>query len=242
MQKTKIEWVKNPDGTQGYSWNPIKGICPVGCWYCYGKGYYERFWHLHGYPVNFYENEIEQVYKLKKPSGIFLCSIFEIFHDITKTDFKDSGEQYTSWRDCIFDTIEDNPQHRFYVLTKFPQNIDRPMPDNVWLGVSITGNSKDDFMRASYFGFLPRKAKIQFISYEPLLEMPSYNIPHVDWIIIGKLTGYDHKYDPKREWIEKIISSEEAKSTPIFLKDNLKEIWGEPLIQEMPKTTQEKAI
>jgi len=36
MNKTKIEWVKNPDGTQGYTWNPITG-CLNGCSYCYAR-------------------------------------------------------------------------------------------------------------------------------------------------------------------------------------------------------------
>ena len=222
MQKTKIEWTD-------YVWNPIKGICPVRCKlpdgriYCYGRKIYKRFKRP---PKLSWDGRIP-ILSNKKPSRIFVCSTIEIFHPQIPKE----------WRDTIFTIIEAdyNKKHTFQILTKFPHLVDRPMPDNVWLGVSITGNSNDDFMRASYFGFLPRKAKIQFISYEPLLEMPSYNIPHVDWIIIGKLTRHGHKYDPKREWIEKIISSEEAKSKPIFLKDNLKEIWGEPLIQEMPK-------
>ena len=36
MGKTKIEWVKNPDGKQGYSWNPITG-CLNNCEYCYAR-------------------------------------------------------------------------------------------------------------------------------------------------------------------------------------------------------------
>jgi len=36
LQHTKIEWVKNPDGTQGYTWNPITG-CLNGCPYCYAR-------------------------------------------------------------------------------------------------------------------------------------------------------------------------------------------------------------
>ncbi len=36
MNRTKIEWVKNPDGTQGYTWNPITG-CLNGCEYCYAR-------------------------------------------------------------------------------------------------------------------------------------------------------------------------------------------------------------
>ena len=36
MQKTKIEWVKSPNGKQGYTWNPITG-CLNGCPYCYAR-------------------------------------------------------------------------------------------------------------------------------------------------------------------------------------------------------------
>ena len=36
MNRTKIEWVKNPDGSQGYTWNPITG-CLNGCEYCYAR-------------------------------------------------------------------------------------------------------------------------------------------------------------------------------------------------------------
>lgn len=32
MNKTKIEWVKNPDGTQGYTWNPTEKVQVI--WMC----------------------------------------------------------------------------------------------------------------------------------------------------------------------------------------------------------------
>jgi len=42
MPKTKIEWVQNPDGSQGYTWNPItgclnhvNGLCKGGGFPCY---------------------------------------------------------------------------------------------------------------------------------------------------------------------------------------------------------------
>lgn len=232
MQKTAIEWVRNPDGTQGSSWNPIKGLCPVGCWYCYGARYYERFWHLHGSPVKFYENEIDQIYQLKKPSGIFVCSIFELFHPITK---EHKANPHQTWRDAIFNQIQCHPQHRFYILTKFPQNIDREMPDNVWLGVTATDNKSLCDNATAIRGI---RAKVKFLSFEPMLgEIHTWeNIPtSFDWIILGRLTGYGKKYDPPTLEIGHALWSFKRWGVPFFMKDNLRSIWGSDLIQEFPE-------
>jgi protein gp37 len=36
---TKIEWVRNPDGTPGETWNPVVGCSKVsaGCQHCYAE-------------------------------------------------------------------------------------------------------------------------------------------------------------------------------------------------------------
>ena len=241
MQKTKIEWVKNPDGTQGFTSNPIKGYCPVKCRlpdgtiYCYGKACYDRFYWMqeeigeHGY---FAEWEIESIKKRKKPAGIFICSTYEIFHPDTNRQIEDES---VSVRDKIFETIEACPQHRFYILTKMPGNIDRPMPDNVYLGCSITG--KEDQWGKGFDFFLRAEAKKKFISFEPLLAPIEIlgELVCFDWIIVGRLTGYGKKHDPKLEWIKEIIWACDDYAIKVFLKDNLREIWGEPLIQEMPE-------
>lgn len=138
-------------------------------------------------------------------------------------------------RNRIFETIESCPHHRFYILTKFPENIDRPMPHNVWLGITITG--RDDLWRINYLG--KAKAKLKFISFEPLLDFALnrfYRFNWFDWVIVGRLTGYGRKYDPKKFWLRSIFyECKDFKGIPIFLKDNLKGIWGESLIQEMPE-------
>ncbi len=87
----------------------------------------------------------------KKPSKIFLCSTHELFGDWIPKD----------WRDEIFETIEACPQHIFQILTKMPENIDRPMPDNVWLGVSVTNRNDVTAKIPLLFG---ADAKIHFIS------------------------------------------------------------------------------
>ncbi len=222
MNKSKIEWTD-------YTWNPIKGLCPFNCRtpdgkeYCYGKRIYERF------KLNPKERfsllECAKPLHLKKPSKIFVCSTFELFHPVIND----------RQRELIFRVIRKCPQHTFQILTKFPQNIDREMPDNVWLGVSVTGNG--DIDRLVYLSGI--SAKVKFISYEPLLKDPlplGWNIPkYINWVIMGRLTGRGNKYNPKKEWIEKILEDTTINRIPLFLKNNLKSIWGNNLIQEFPE-------
>lgn len=239
MQRTRIEWVKNSDGTQGYSWNPIKGLCPVDCKlpdgksYCYARRMYQRFgWdskveldgELFGSCQDAFApniNVYEKLGRIKSGSKIFICSTFELFHPSV----------FKKWRDAIFQAIKEHSQHTFQILTKFPQNIDREMPENVWLGVSITKN--EDVWRRNRL--VTTGAKVKFISFEPLLERLAFALyPEIDWVIIGKLTGHGDKYNPKQGWVREIVKNAYLYDIPIFLKNNLKSIWGDNLIQEMP--------
>lgn len=215
--KTSIGWTD-------MTCNPIKGKCKLGCWYCYYSG--ER-----GIAKRFKLDDkvslsLQAFDKLPKaPKKVFLCSTHEIFGEWIPKE----------WRDEIFWEIENNfPQHTFQVLTKLPQNIDRAMPNNVWLGVSITGN--DDQLKKG-FDLFNSEAKIRFISFEPLLQPIKIldELWNFDWIIIGALTGHGKKYQPEKEWIQEIVLECRDYNIPVFLKDNLREIWGEPLIQEFPE-------
>jgi len=167
------------------------------------------------------EHELEQPMARKKPTKIFVCSTFELFY-----------HRHGFYRDPIFKTIEACPQHTFQILTKMPENIYRPMPENVWLGVSVT-NHNDVFSR--YEGLLAAKARVKFISFEPLLECTWYLPTRIDWAIIGKLSGYGKKYDPSKALLKRMVREFKFSKVPVFLKNNLKDIWGENLIQEWPK-------
>ena len=234
MQPTRIEWVRNPDGSQGYNWNPVKGVCPMDCKtsdgksYCYARKIYKRFKWPEELQFSRHMLYWQTPAILKKSSGIFLCSTIELFHErIPK-----------SWRDEIFRRINLFPQHRFYILTKLPQNIDRPMPPNVWLGITLEGPQNILLkMHHFYRNLNMTPMVINFISFEPLLREIQF-IPIVDWVIVGRLTGHGHKYDPKKEWIEHMIKQAQAMRTPIFLKNNLIPILSEQFVkanQEMPK-------
>lgn len=232
MQRTKIEWTD-------YVWNPIKGLCPVGCWYCYARRMYKRFkWNPR---VRYELDDLKILNDLKGKEGskIFVCSTFELFHPITNTLlFPLTEGSDMTYRDMVFSIIKDHPQHTFQILTKLPQNIDREMPNNVWLGVSIEkGNDNEAWKRIYYLKEIGSKTK--FVSIEPMLGMLNtpiiLNMVDFDWFIFGRLTGYGNKYNPDKRWIEPAVNYFKGYKKPIFLKDNLTEIWGESLIQEFPE-------
>lgn len=199
-----------------YVWNPIKGLCPVGCWYCYARRMYQRF---KKNPIISCDLIGDRPELYSEPSRVFVCSTFELFHPVAD-----------QWRDDIFAHIIGS-QHTFIILTKMPERIDRPMPDNVWLGVSITGEKETHDCDV---GLYKAQAKIKFVSFEPLLA-PAYLPKKINWAIIGRLTGHGHKYDPSLALLEIITHTYQCREIPIFLKNNLKDIWRRPLIQEFPQ-------
>jgi len=58
----------------------------------------------------------------------------------------------------------------------------------------------------------------------------------IEWVIVGADTSNrKNKIIPRREWIENIVSTCRDYNVPVFLKDNLRDIWGAGLIQEYPE-------
>jgi protein gp37 len=172
----------------------------------------------------------------KKPSRIFVCSTMEIFHPQVPSE----------WRDRIFGimTAPHNKKHTFIVLTKRPERIDRPMPDNVWLGVSVTGKGEDDD-RIRGLCLDDHPARVKFVSFEPLLgdvAVKAWNafsdyLDVLSWVIVGRLTGHGHRSDPTQANIKRIYQECRNVGIPVFLKDNLRGLWKGPFVQELPMET-----
>ncbi len=215
MNKTKIEWCD-------YTINPVKGLCPVGCSYCYARAMYKRFhWDTDITP------DIYAFEKLpKKPSRIFVGSTIDLFHSKTK-EF-----MYNILMEC-----RDNPQHTFIFLTKCPENLREfsPFPDNCWVGCSAT--SPEMFHKAVH-GLTWIEASKKFISFEPLLEPLGIDsellsgLLHVaaDWVIIGQQTPVRKSTMPSIEWIKEIVEAADNAETPVFLKYNLYNLFELPNI------------
>jgi protein gp37 len=230
MQHTNICWCLNPDGTPGYSWNPVFG-CRHGCPYCYGQRIANRFY-KGDFSPRFHPERVAQPYRLRKPSMIFLGSMTDMFGAFVEQ----------MWWDKILRVISDNPQHIFATLTKDPARIRscldiNNLPQNLWLGTTVESGQED--WRIEWVSY-PRKPRsgLRFISFEPLHGRFSsrHDLEGIDWVIIGQETGNRKgKIPAKEEWIMELVSVATDYGIPVWMKDNLVPlIPKDELLREMP--------
>ncbi len=234
MNRTKIEWCKNPDGTQGYTWNPITG-CLLRCEYCWAwklaNGRCRKAC-LTGHTM--FETEGERLTKEcldpfyprlhrdrlyhpwnGKPRGIFTVSMGDLF-----------GAP-DAWIENIIDLARKHESNRYYFLTKQPQNLAKwsPFPDNCWVGVSATNGQQ----AGDAVGYLLNiKARLKYISFEPLLErieISDQGLSAIDWVIIGAQTK--PTVQPDIGWVREIVEAADRADIPVFLKDSLKPLFAE---------------
>ncbi len=232
MQRTKIEWVRNQDGTQGYTVNPVKGYCPVACSYCYARAMYDRFkWDK---TIRFDIGPLTKAMFKRKPQRIFVGSTIELFGEWVPDD----------WLETIMKVVRMLSQHTFIFLTKRPENLAKwEWPDNAWVGVTAT-------QQKPYNEALKHlenvQASIKFVSFEPLLG-PVENIDYavLDWLIVGTVTGQHRSsmnypsLNETHRWAKQIIVEADSHNIPVFLKDNLK--WPE-VRREFPKEGSDDSI
>lgn len=222
--------VKTSIGWTDMTLNPIKGLCQGGCWYCYYSG-------KRGIARRFKQDpelrlDLSALDRLPKaPKKVFLCS----------TNDYCGGWVSDGWREAIREETQKYPQHIFQVLTKQYYNLPKysPYPQNWWIGTTAT-----DFKQWQKAAdcLTQIQARVKFISFEPLLEdIGSHIYPErlsyvgINWVIIGRLTGYGHKYDPKIEYVEEIVRACDKAGVPVFLKNNLANVvpfFKEPFKQE----------
>lgn len=196
---SKIEWTD-------FVSNPIKGQCRNNCFYCYAERTRKRF--RQPKEISWHPQELFQVEQRKKPTTIFIGSMYDIFGYWVP-------QNYICW---ILDTAKNCKQHEFIFLTKNPTRLhDFTFPENTWIGITddcdITKESP-----IPLFAKWKTQAR-KFISFEPLLGPLRHQIPaDVGQIIIGAMTG-DGELKPEKRWIEQIINASAGRK--IFIKDNL---------------------
>ena len=257
MNKSKIEWCD-------FTWNPVTG-CRHGCPYCYAAKQARRFsgdvrlnkssdqlkrdengLYILDKP---FKNQVGKVipdpvgfepimhkYRLpmpaqkKKPAKIFVVSMGDLFGSWIPD----------SWIEEVFRACDAAPWHTYMFLTKNPRRYVELAEkgilrtgDNFWYGSTAT-TPETEF-------FWDEKLNT-FVSIEPIhapfpdVIRPDNGLQKVKWVIIGAETGNQkEKVVPEKSWIRDIVKACWVAKIPVFLKDNLKEVWGEDLIKEWPK-------
>jgi protein gp37 len=248
---TKIEWVINSDGSRGETINPLGWGCygvgtkdaPQPCSYCYAariaKTKRRKCPLCQAFIPHLHPEAMEKIYRWKKPRRIFIQSMGDLFHPAISNKII---------RDIIRKIHWDNHRkgdegHTYFFLTKNPQRyLEFDFPDNCWLGSTHTGILRLKMPGGEFYEWqiLRKHHPKLFISFEPLLDEVFILFPeHIDklgLIIIGAMTGAKAKYHrPQREWVEDLIAEADKYCIPVFLKNNILEIYPElPRRQELP--------
>lgn len=178
MNETAINWTN-------LTWNPFSGCEKVseGCKFCYA----EKLAELkrgkafpNGFGLTYRPHKLSEPFKVKKPSLIFVNSMSDLFWE--KAD--------DSYRDRIVDVIEQTPQHQYQVLTKRAHEMlryskRRTLPTNLWAGVSVENQRHIDRIEI----LRKVKARIRFVSSEPLLGPLNMDLTGIHWLIAGGESG-----------------------------------------------------
>jgi len=190
---SKIEWTES-------TWNPVTGCTKVssGCKNCYAERMTARLKHMglekyaNGFDVTLHGECLNDPYKWKKPSTIFVNSMSDIYHSEVPLEFIQK----------IFTTMNENPQHTFQLLTKRPERMAELASElnwtpNIWQGVSVENEKHAD--RITLLKEVP--AQIRFISFEPLIGcVGSIELDGIDWAIVGGESG-PHSRPIESDWV-----------------------------------------
>jgi protein gp37 len=168
-----------------------------------------------GFKLSVLPERLEEPLKRRKPTTYFVNSMSDLFHSEVPVQFLDQ----------VFEVIRRTPQHTYQILTKRAARMrmyfkegKRPVPPNVWLGVSVE-NRKHGIPRIDELRGI--EANIRFLSVEPLLEdLGQLDMCGIHWVIVGGESG--QKARPMREeWVASIKSQCEKSNVAFFFKQ-----WG----------------
>ena len=165
MNRSRIPWLVNADGSPGYTWSPTTGCGPgLPCYErCWARAYHVRY-RGGDFSVKLHPSKLDEPLRLRKPSTIGVCLMGDLFHEDVPLDFLTK----------IAVTMEravNARGHRFLVLTKRPdrmadwlQGVGERPPEGIWWGVSVEDQATAD---ARIPILLDTPAAHRWVSLEP---------------------------------------------------------------------------
>ena len=215
-RKTKIEWTEDV-------WNPVTGCtkCSEECRHCYAEKFCNRHRgigtpkYANGFKLTIHPEEIEKVKKFRTDSMVFLPSMSDLFHEDVPDYFIEE----------VIAACETRPDVTFQLLTKRANRMaeffkNRPVPQNVWVGVTIGHSHPKCIERLTYLKQID--APIRFISAEPLLDdvAPLLDLTGIDWVIVGGESGPGAR-PMKENWVWNLKLACDKAGAAFFFKQ-----WG----------------
>ena len=213
MAKSNIEWTET-------TWNPTTGCTKVsaGCLNCYAETMSKRLKAMgmdkynNGFQLTLHPDALNEPYKWKKPTVVFVNSMSDLFHNDIPFEFIQK----------VFNIMNNTQQHTYQVLTKRSERLLQIAPllnwtPNIWMGISVENENVSG--RISHLVRTP--AFIKFISCEPLIgHLHSLQLELIDWVIVGGESGHKAR-KMKKEWIDYIYNECKIHNVPFFFKQ-----WG----------------
>lgn len=210
---SKIEWTEN-------TWNPVTGCSKIsdGCSNCYAYNLSLRLQRMgnekysNGFKLTPHERCLEEPFKWKKPSLIFVNSMSDLFHEEIPLEFIKK----------VFNVMNKASWHTFQVLTKRAERLlevssSLSWTPNIWQGVTV----ENDFFkgRIDYLKNVP--AVVRFASFEPLIgEIKEVDLSEIAWVIVGGESGVEAR-EMKPEWVISLKRQCEEQGTMFYFKQ-----WG----------------
>ena len=212
-----------------WSWNPVTG-CLHECTYCYAREIANLPSYKHSYPVGFtplyHRERLGAPANTKVPNDagntpagrVFVCSMADLYGKWVPDQ----------WINEIHQTMIDNPQWEYLLLTKFPSRYNKlTMPESAWAGTSVDSQRRVPVAEAAFREI--NNVRVKWLSLEPLLEPLKFNdLSMFDWVVIGSQTQTVQPggvvvpaVAPCFEWVTYIVAQAREAGCKVFLKPNL---------------------
>jgi len=191
----------------------------------------------YGFMPTFHRYRLDEPARMKTPQTIFVCSMADMFGEWVPDE----------WIQAVFEACGAAPWHRYLFLTKNPGRYNKIIQSpldfhwNRYFGATVTDADSFTALREDILYLRANTQSKVFLSIEPLhgrvsmLGRLAVTVRNLDWVIVGAETGgRKGRIVPEREWVDDIVVTCKTCGVPIFMKNSLAGVWGEPLIQEFP--------
>jgi len=241
--KYGIEWTD-------YTWNPVGG-CKHGCrWVmpdgtvaeCYAEtvaNHVSQSSYPQGFAHHYWRPKLlDEPLERKTPAKIFLDSMSDLMGYWVK------DEQVEE----VLEVCRRAHWHTFQLLTKNAPRLKQfKFPPNVWVGVSapptvMFGKTLSAHMQTRMLQTMLKTldkvdVPIRWMSIEPLsFDIAPYLAEsNLQWAVIGAATNGSKAYQPRPEWVQRVLEVLDSKGTKVFFKGNLNwDPWREEFPEQVP--------